>query len=822
MKNLFMKLRKIYKDNTGSAIVMVVIAMAFISILGVTIMWMSLSNFRMKVTDEKNKQGFYTAETVFEQIKVGLQSDVSRAANTAYSYVMQNYSDWTNEAKREAEYKREFKRSLIKIITEDPSGATTKYSVDHLKKFVDGNLNISSDPTDHGNPIRYIGAISSGDTEPDEEGDIEGIGAGVSGDETSYIVLKDLVLEYTDNDGFYSEIHTDIMISAPSTSFLMGRSELPKAFDYALIADQGIEAWDPLAVNGGVYAGSDGIRVGSSFTVNKATTDDKSESNVISKGPLALEKNSSTTINNNYNILQDESVFYASDITVDQADLDIYSDTRVANDLSITGNGSGYEVKLAGRYTGFGHEQNTDRNDESSAIIINGLNTNVDLTGLRKLILAGRAFVGTKNAKKQAEDNSEVVPVEPVDVSGNKVFDYGNNNDVKMGESIAAKGNQLAYLVPSECIAVGSKSLKGKNPLTWDEYVALQTEYASNNTIKIVDIDTRISWLENFPLKYFLEGSTYQDATMTVYVPSNGEILLYFYVKLDDSKKMDAPYNTNVDRASQYAQWYYEAHKDKMDRYMQAYAPSVKLPTGVNTVYSAATLISSDGTLKEHTVSNALRSTETSACNEYSNTYDAYVISTSENKVFESKINETNLDTFLTDPNITGAGSNPTFTIPAGESHEGLKAIVANATTNETFTYYDYATSQFKVDSKDVYKFDDDTGKVRVLISKKDILLTKPFTGLIITKGKVFTSGSGITVTGLGKGTAASADLKDEISSVLSTQFNTSIPYDASDPQSWRPIELFVDGYVGVGDDGSVSDDTDIYSSVNFSNWVKR
>ena len=62
--------RFVTKQNSGSAIVIVIVAMAFVGILASTLMWMSLMNFRMKVTERKVKESFYNAEMVFEQMVV--------------------------------------------------------------------------------------------------------------------------------------------------------------------------------------------------------------------------------------------------------------------------------------------------------------------------------------------------------------------------------------------------------------------------------------------------------------------------------------------------------------------------------------------------------------------------------------------------------------------------------------------------------------------------------------------------------------------------------------------------------------------------------
>ena len=71
------------RDDRGSAIVIVIIAMALIGILATTILWASYLNYRIKINDLKVKNSFYSAETVVEQIEAGVKREVSKALNGA-------------------------------------------------------------------------------------------------------------------------------------------------------------------------------------------------------------------------------------------------------------------------------------------------------------------------------------------------------------------------------------------------------------------------------------------------------------------------------------------------------------------------------------------------------------------------------------------------------------------------------------------------------------------------------------------------------------------------------------------------------------------
>lgn len=794
-------LEKLHKDNKGSAIVMVIIALAFIGVLGITIMWMSLSNYRMKVTDQRNKQGFYTAETVFEQIKVGLQKDASEAANTAYSIIMQKYdnksdSDWS-EVKREDEFKREFKRCLIKLVSEDNSGTSSVFKISHLAQYIDSSIGISTDPSSKGDPIRFLGADTG-----TLSGDIEGAASVPGSGETSYIILKGIMLEYTDDEGFYSEINTDIMIEAPSTSFISS-AELPPVFDYAMLADEGIEVnTGELTVDGGIYAGSGGIRSNQRLLIANA---DK----VVAKGPVDVGFNGEMTVSSN--------ILYAGDISVYQGNLKTRTgtSTRVANDLSLTGRQA--KVTFNGEYYGFGND--ADNSEKSSAILINGLASEVNLSNLDKLVLAGRSFIGTSTAKEQANG------ADPGDgtLSNGMTTDEFNKSqkNIKMGESLAVKGNQLAYLVPAECMCRDSRLVKGKNPMTWSELSDRYLELTGPATmLDLVDYQTTaISWLNGKTLSDYMPGvGDKSNYVRQVFAPSNGEILVFFYIILDDSK------------AAEYSHLYYIANKDRMDGYVNAYSNSITLPNE-NKTWSAAALISNNGSVSHNSVRN-LTPEEVNNCGWYGDLFKGYCYdlsgrtlttteesSLSSNVVYEHTINITDLDDFLTANG--GHGTNTVFEVPAGQPHEGLKAIIADTSSNETVNALIDGSAQ--PISEEVFVYDDtitDYDKIRVLITDKNVLLKKPFKGIIVTNGKIYAGGGATSVKGINK----DPDLREEVMAVLSTKIDPAKVWAEDDPTSWRPIDMFIDGarWIGSSDSGSTSGKVDIASSVNFRNWVKK
>lgn len=64
------------KDNRGAALVSIMIAVAFISILASAILYMSYSNFQMKVVNYQSKVNFYGTEKDMTVVSTGIQSAV--------------------------------------------------------------------------------------------------------------------------------------------------------------------------------------------------------------------------------------------------------------------------------------------------------------------------------------------------------------------------------------------------------------------------------------------------------------------------------------------------------------------------------------------------------------------------------------------------------------------------------------------------------------------------------------------------------------------------------------------------------------------------
>lgn len=234
--------------------------------------------------------------------------------------------------------------------------------------------------------------------------------------------------------------------------------------------------------------------------------------------------------------------------------------TYFADDLTISGKNN--NVTLAGNYFGYGStvsalddscrfstiykQENVKTADLSSAISINGKNTTLDLSGLKKLMLAGKNYIA-----------SSKVP------SGNMGT---NTQDIMTGESMTVKGTQLAYLAPTEILGNSSMTEDDRsamtNPMTFDEY----NTYLGSKGLKesgkdqvAVQWDTPVESWNNKTLKEI--GVNPDEPVKTVFYNNSSDGFVYFYLNFTDSQK-----------AADFMQYFYlNGTKEKMDQYLSFY-----------------------------------------------------------------------------------------------------------------------------------------------------------------------------------------------------------------------------------------------------------
>ncbi len=375
----------------------------------------------------------------------------------------------------------------------------------------------------------------------------------------SSLVLYDVRVSYTDENDYVSIINTDICIDVPKLVFYQNGS-IDSLYEYALIGNTGIHTEDgsgAALIDGSIYAGQDETLGGGGITVNQASSLTVKEGKlVVSKGDIAVKGPSAGFIVRD--VPDYGARVYAAGLNLNSGTLSLDSRTYVANDLILTGNGS--RATLTKEYYGYGSSVETGMGDGavtpslSSAILINGRNATVDMSGVNKLLLAGRAYIGQSLSTGPAASGTPGGPA-------------GASKSVLMGESIAVKGNQIAYLVPAECIGtLDGKTLVGQNPLN-GAMAATVEDYKNlyGAAFKEVDFDKPVYKLDNKTLSEF--GVTDMNHIRKIYTQYNSadsenKTLVYYYLVMDK------------DKAAEYFIQYYNfnASKEAIDSYFKKYA----------------------------------------------------------------------------------------------------------------------------------------------------------------------------------------------------------------------------------------------------------
>ena len=507
-------------NNKGASLVMVIIVIGFIGILAGTVMMTSLVNYKMKRVNVYAKDTFYSAEQVLDEINIGLQRYISDSMSSAYMDVMENYSEYSVQKKRSVLQTNYYESMWNKL----QKGSNQYYDVTILEGFLKDSTLWQGDPeTGYGAIVRAV----------NESGDLDTTGIMKTYD--NGIVLKDLKVYYKDSKGFVSVIQTDIRLTYPEMDFAQ-TTALPDVASYGVIADDGLVAdgTTSIALEGNFYL--DSFSSTGSNKDSRKQISHSGDGKVVVKHEMILKNAAFTN--------EEEGTVWADNIETIGGSLTLKGETLVADDLNINGDKS--VITLSGNYNGFGNSIKDA--GKSSAILINGTNSSVDLSALEKITLAGHAYIGTKS--------------EP-DAEG-KVLNAG---DVFTGESIAVKSNQLMYMVPPECIGVDvetGESVYKKNPLTTEEYQLIKNDPTRYTE---VSLDVHVKKLDSTLRDYIAKNNGVAQPEV-VFVPTSGTPLVYYYMKFD-----------NEEAANRYFALYYNANKESYDRYIESYVEFLKFPT---------------------------------------------------------------------------------------------------------------------------------------------------------------------------------------------------------------------------------------------------
>lgn len=523
------------QQNQGFSLFTVLIAVSFVGILGLLVLYIALSNFNMKITDLKGKDSFYTAERALEEIRTGLQEDVGNAMSKVYTQVLESYNvenrsqDSSMDRQRQSEFQDCFITELMRTLrvskTED-----NIYNMERLRGYVDLEYDESKESLIITNPAGSAPVMKA----------VKNVGKNT---ENNGVLLKNLKVIYVDEKGRAAIICTDIRLLVPEVQFPTP-STLPDLMNMIVVADKGIvcEGTEstPTSINGSIYAGNlpSALAADSETSIKVipgASLNVESGDKVVCKGEISVGLNSTFTSAESVNL-------WARGLNADSVqNVSLSGSTYFADDLTVTGKNN--NVKISGNYYGYGSYESATSDDcvakdqyeksgltgaaFSSAIVINGKNTTLDLSDTQKLMIAGRNYIASSKVKANNRSNT---------------------NDVATGESLTVKGTQLAYLVPKEVLGASG------NPLTYDAYLALLNRAEDIS----VNWDAAVEAWGGRTLRDI--GVDSEKPVQTVFYNDG---FVYFYLNFTDAQK-----------SADFMQMYYQNNptvKANMDKYLSFY-----------------------------------------------------------------------------------------------------------------------------------------------------------------------------------------------------------------------------------------------------------
>lgn len=479
-----MKKNSFHKDDRGASLLAVLIIMVVVSAIAVVITKITIVNIQMKEVERGTKKNFYSADAIMDDLRTGAREQAETALENAYADVLQHYVDYTGSGK-----------NVQDVFKQNYMNGLEKYFADPMKTPVDTT-------NDEGNVVYRVAGYDTGKVKgcildgtqqdcfvasADPKYEID-YGAGT-------FTLKDVRVDYKDAQDYETTITTDLVFSTPDMNF-SGQSQVQEFMKYALIADDqvNINAMN-VYVGGSIYAGAGGIQAtgsGSGRLEGKM---------ILTRGDIVADMGSTLMVGNGNSSIWAENIMTTGKSA---ATLDVNGNMYVADDLALNAKES--KVKLQGNYYGYNFQKNYGAGDTvatdadfSSAIMINGKSSSLNIQNLKYLLLAGRTYISRGN-------NS-------------------SNTDIQMGESIAARTNQLAYYVPERYVKVESGE---STLLKWNDndaqnvekkYPIGESDYAASIHVDPVKLD---GWLNNANpivpyyytngVNYYLNFKSQQDA----------------------------------------------------------------------------------------------------------------------------------------------------------------------------------------------------------------------------------------------------------------------------------------------------------------------
>lgn len=479
-------------NNQGSTFVLALLVITLLTTLSLALANASISNMTMKSVDRGSKKAFYTSETLLDEVRAGV--GYSSLDNLAYAYekVLTNLVTTSG--------------STLKVVNNDVANKNLKenYITNVLKTVSGGFLAFDSGESVTSetkssfevkkikeSATNYIQGFIKGSNYTTDMAKVTSVGhvRAYKDSNEGYkwiVIVEDVAISFKEQKGdeiVFSNITADLEIEYPNmTVDFTTTNRLTDFLEYSLIADNSLVISGQKAnFNASVYAG-DLIDISPSqvdttkgAVVNFQSLADNNinvvcggDSNATS-GTIRVGGNTQVASEAHFkganiwctNIATRRDFAGGSQDATAGAIITIDNDciSYVKDDLSVDAQKS--NITVAGEYYGYKYDgaNNSLGHAASSAIIVNGRNSNVSIK-TSKLLLAGRAYI---------------------DITGDA------NTAFMTGESLGLKGDQDIYLIPTKFLGIGY-STTITNPMPLDIWTDLFNKSKSNPNIKVCQL----------------------------------------------------------------------------------------------------------------------------------------------------------------------------------------------------------------------------------------------------------------------------------------------------------------------------------------------
>ncbi len=162
MRDLY-RMKRIKNDNRGSALIVCIIVLLFVSILATVILYMSGVNYRMKKTDMYSKAAFYSAEEPLERIQSNLIIPVSYAFNESYRVTNSIYDFRADAEHRRREFYTQYALAFRDLMIKQYGGSSTDIGISGeslgdgqlIRNIVHNLIECNNNLTDYNTALYY-------------------------------------------------------------------------------------------------------------------------------------------------------------------------------------------------------------------------------------------------------------------------------------------------------------------------------------------------------------------------------------------------------------------------------------------------------------------------------------------------------------------------------------------------------------------------------------------------------------------------------------------------------------------------------------------